>query len=171
MENVKIIAVIGASEKKNFSVFKELANHYHLLLFNKNEKALSDIYQRLIVEYRDDSVEKMDCAVNASWEADVIILSGFCASDLVTIEKIKEVATGKTIIIMENEDDFTKSINRELNFDLIYPYSKIVEVINVAKDKNTENEFLVESKNAKALETVSTIFERCGFITYVSHLH
>jgi hypothetical protein len=72
---------------------------------------------------------------------------------------------------MENEDDFTKSINRELSFDFIFPHSKIVEIINVAKDKNTENEFLVESKNAKALDVVSDIFERCGFITYISQLN
>jgi hypothetical protein len=72
---------------------------------------------------------------------------------------------------MENEDDFTKSINRELSFDLIFPHSKIVEIINVAKDKNTENEFLVESKNAKALDVVSDIFERCGFTTYISQLN
>lgn len=171
MENIRTIAVIGASEKRNFPVFKELAEHYQLLLFDKNEKALSDIYESLIVKNRHDYIEKMDCAVSASWEADIIILSGFCVSDLAAIEKIKEVATGKTIIIMENEDDFTKSINRELSFDLIFPHSKIVEIINVAKDKNTENEFLVESKNAKALDVVSDIFERCGFTTYISQLN
>jgi hypothetical protein len=32
---------------------------------------------------------------------------------------------------MENDDDFTKSINRQVSFDLIFPHSKIVEIINV----------------------------------------
>jgi hypothetical protein len=59
----------------------------------------------------------MDCALSASWEAD-IILFWFCVNAVV--EKIKEVATAKIIIIMENDDDFTKSINRQVSFDLIF---------------------------------------------------
>jgi hypothetical protein len=42
---------------------------------------------------------------------------------------------------MENDDDFTKSINRQVSFDLIFPHSKIVEIINVATDDNAEKNF------------------------------
>jgi hypothetical protein len=41
---------------------------------------------------------------------------------------------------MENDDDFTKSINRQVSFDLIFPHSKI-EIINVATDDNAEKNF------------------------------
>jgi hypothetical protein len=41
---------------------------------------------------------------------------------------------------MENDDDFTKSINRQVSFDLIFPH-KIVEIINVATDDNAEKNF------------------------------
>jgi hypothetical protein len=33
---------------------------------------------------------------------------------------------------MENEDDFTKSISRQLSFDLFFPHSKIVEIKSFA---------------------------------------
>jgi hypothetical protein len=67
-------------------------------------------------------IEKMDCAVNASWEADIIILSGFI-NDAHVVEKNK--GQGKiTIIIEKNEDEFTSSINNQLSFDLIFPHSK-----------------------------------------------
>jgi hypothetical protein len=46
-----------------------------MLLFDNNEIALSDIYHSLLLQNRYAKVEP--CAVNASWEADVIILSGF----------------------------------------------------------------------------------------------
>jgi hypothetical protein len=46
---------------------------------------------------------------------------------------------------MENDDDFTKSINRQVSFDLIFPHSKIVEIINVATDDNAEKIFVRRS--------------------------
>jgi hypothetical protein len=36
----------------------------------------------------------MDCALSASWEADIIIL-WFCVNDAAVVERIKEVATAK----------------------------------------------------------------------------
>lgn len=171
MQNIRTIAVIGAAEKRNLPVLKELSEHYQLLLFDKNPKALSAIHERLVAQNRHGFIEKMDCAINASWEADIIILSGFCINDAAVVEKIKEVATAKVIIIMENEDEFTTSISNELSFDLLFPHSKIVEIINISTDENTQKEFLLEGHNSKALDTVSGIFERCGITTYVSQLN
>jgi hypothetical protein len=61
---------------------------------------------------------------------------------------------------MENEDDFTKSISRQLSFDLIFPHSKIVEIINVSTDKMAEKNFF-EGHNSKALIPFQ-YFDRCG---------
>jgi len=171
MQNVKTIAVIGASEKRNFAVLKELSQRYQLLLFDKNQKALSDIYDSILAENRYSYVEKMDCAVNASWEADIIILSGFCINDASIVQKIKEVATAKTIIIMENDDEFTKSINHQFSFDLVFPHSTIVEIINLNTEDSPEKEFLLEGHNSKSLDMVSAIFESVGFTTYVSQIN
>lgn len=171
MQNVKTIAVIGASDKRNFTVLNELATRYQLLLFDNNEKALSEIYQALLVQNRYATIEQIPCAVNASWEADIIILSGFCIKDAEVVQKIKKVATAKTIIIMENDDEFTKSINYQVSFDLIFPHSKIVEVININADDTTDKEFLLEGHDAYALDTVAHIFEGIGFNTYVSQIN
>jgi hypothetical protein len=57
---------------------------------------------------------------------------------------------------MENDDDFTKSINRQVSFDLIFPHSKIVEIINVAQ-MITQKKFLLEGHHSKALDTVAGI--------------
>jgi hypothetical protein len=171
MQNIKTIAVIGASDKRNLAVLHELATRYQLLLFDTNEKALSVIYQELLVENRYATIEQMFCAVDASWEADIIILSGFCINDSQVVQKIKNVATAKTIVIMENDDEFTKSINYQVSFDVIFPNSKIVEVININVDDTAEKEFLLEGHDAAALDTVSHIFEGIGFNTYVSQIN
>jgi hypothetical protein len=65
---------------------------------------------------------KMPCAVNASWEADVIILSGFVLM-IPKWFKDHKSSNSKTIIIMENDDEFQVSIY-QLSFDLIFPHSK-----------------------------------------------
>jgi hypothetical protein len=36
-----------------------------------------------------------------------------------------------------------------VSFDLIFPHSKIVEIINVATDDNAEKEFLLEGHHSK----------------------
>jgi hypothetical protein len=46
MQNIKSIAVIGASDKRNFPVLTGLATRYQLL-FDNNEKALAEIHQAL----------------------------------------------------------------------------------------------------------------------------
>lgn len=171
MLNIRTVAVIGASEIRNFPVLKELAEHYQLLLFDKNQKELSAIHERLVAQNRYGNIEKMDCAVNASWEADIIILSSFCSNDVAVVEKIKEVATAKIIIIMENEQEVPATINNQLSYDLVFPNSKIVEVITISKAEDTEKEFLLEGHNSKAIDTVSGMFERCGFTTYLSQLN
>jgi hypothetical protein len=45
MENIRTIAVIGASEERNFSILKELSERYHLLLFDNNKEALTNIHE------------------------------------------------------------------------------------------------------------------------------
>jgi hypothetical protein len=107
------------------------------LLFDNNEKALAEIHQSLLQENRYASIEQMPCAVNASWEADIIILSGFVLM-IPKSFKIKMLLQQKTIIIIENDDEFTKSINYQLSFDIIFPHSKIVEVININADDTPE---------------------------------
>ncbi|MFQ3173997.1 MAG: ribosomal protein L18E [Flavobacterium sp.] len=171
MQNVKTIAVIGAADKRNLTVLKELSDRYQMLLFDKNSKALSDICDSLLTNNRNVNIEKMSCATDASWEADIIILSGFCINDAEIVRKVQKVATAKIIIIMENDDEFTKSINSQVNFDLVFPHSKIVEIINLNTDEKADKEFLLEGHDSSALDSVSNIFERMGFNTFVSQLN
>ena len=171
MQNIKTIAVIGASDKRNFPVLNELSTRYQLLLFDKNANDVNKIQQSLLAENRYASIEIMPCATDASWEADMIILSGFCINDENIVRTIKEVATAKIIVIMENDDEFTKSINHQVSFDLLFPHSRIIEVINISTDDQVEKEFLLEGHDSYALDTVSSIFEGIGFNTYVSQIN
>jgi hypothetical protein len=90
-------------QTREISVLNRLAGRYQMLLFDNNEIALSDIYHSLLLQNRYAKVEKMPCAVNASWEADVIILSGFVLMISKWFKDHKS-SNSKTIIIMENDE-------------------------------------------------------------------
>jgi hypothetical protein len=75
------------------------------LLFDNNEKALAEIHQSLLQENRYASIEQMPCAVNASWEADIIILSGFVLM-IPKSFKIKMLLQ-QNHYHNENDDEFT----------------------------------------------------------------
>jgi hypothetical protein len=68
---------------------------------------------------------------------------------------------------MENDDDFTKSINRQVSFDLIFPLQNRRN--HQCTDDNAEKEFFRRS-SFKALDTVAGIFDRCGFTTFYLNL-
>jgi hypothetical protein len=75
MENIRTIAVIGASEERNFSILKELSELLPPLLSDNNKEALTNIHESLMAQNRHGDRENGLCP--ASWEADIIILSGF----------------------------------------------------------------------------------------------
>jgi hypothetical protein len=64
-----------ASEERNFSILKELSERYHLY-YSINKEALTNIHESLMAQK--SWYEKMDCALSASWEADIIILVSLC---------------------------------------------------------------------------------------------
>jgi hypothetical protein len=50
-----------------------------------------------------------------------------------------------------------------VSFDLIFPHSKIVEIINVATDDKQKKNFF--EGHHKSFRYRSGIFDRCGFFT------
>jgi hypothetical protein len=68
--------------------------------------------------------EKMNC-VNASWEADISLFFPVFISMMKMLLKNKGGCYCKKSSHMENEDDFTKSISRQLSFDLGLPILKL----------------------------------------------
>jgi hypothetical protein len=59
MEN-RTIAVIGASEERNFSILKELSERY--LYYSITIKKHLRIFMKALWQNRHGDIEKMDCA-------------------------------------------------------------------------------------------------------------
>jgi hypothetical protein len=162
MENIRTIAVIGFWRKKFFT--QRIIRALPPLLFDNNKEALTNIHESLMAQNRHGDIEKMDCALSASWEADIIILLVLCNSWCSW--KNKGGCYSKNYNYYGKWWWFSKSINRQVSFDLIFLILKMYKCINVMITK----EFLKFRSKFKALDTVAGI-SIDGFTTFLSSLN
>ncbi|MBS1542207.1 MAG: hypothetical protein JST14_01130 [Bacteroidetes bacterium] len=119
------IAIVGATRPNGLALAHELAgNQCRLVLMSDDQSALSNIKGKLAGLAAE--ILTQDCAKEACWEAEVIILAVNETDALTVARKIKEVATGKTIIYVP---DHLQAEGTSLSDKLagIMPFSRIVE--------------------------------------------
>ncbi|MBD0289324.1 MAG: SDR family NAD(P)-dependent oxidoreductase, partial [Flavisolibacter sp.] len=103
MQMKQTIAVIGASGNMGSAISKSLAKGpYRLLLCAGNEDKLQALAQEIKGNNPAADVDTLDCTVNASWEADIIILAVPYQAEKEVAEKIREVANQKIVISIAN---------------------------------------------------------------------
>ncbi|MDJ1482679.1 NAD(P)-binding domain-containing protein [Cytophagaceae bacterium YF14B1] len=179
MKTKQTIAVIGATGNMGSAISRALSNaNYRLLLFAKDQAKL----QTLVEEIRKSNVvadiESVDCSVNASWEADIILLAVPYQAEKEIAEKIREVANQKVVVSISNplntsfngmvtEPD--TSAAEELQKQL--PHSKVVKAFNTtfAADFSTpvidgkQVDSFIAGNHEEALQTASELVVAAGF--------
>ncbi len=124
----KTISIIGANDKMGTAVAKELVTGPYRLLLMGNEVDKAACLEHLLTELKgiapDAEVEVLDCLVDASWEADIIILVVAVCKEKEIAAMIKEVATGKLVIRITDAGEEAEA--EELYTGL--PYSKVIKV-------------------------------------------
>jgi predicted dinucleotide-binding enzyme len=122
----KTIAIIGATDKMGTAVAKELVTGpYHLLLLGDDADCLDHLLGELNAIAPGTDAEVVHCMIDASWEADIIILAiPLCEENKIAV-KIREVATGKTVISIADSDG--EMTTQELKERL--PYSKVIRAL------------------------------------------
>ena len=160
MSNRRTFAVLGVSETKSIFLAKQIAKTNPVLLFDHDAIVLNTVYSQILLEYPNAKAEIMICPTNASWEADVIILSNAAATDGNLIEKIRNVATGKIVIFLENKKN---TINFESTLDklqYLFPLSKVVQSFESADNSN--DTFFLNGNDKEAVKTILTLFTSIG---------
>jgi len=160
MSNRRTFAVLGVSEIKSIFLAKQIAKTNPVLLFDHDVVVLNTVYSQILLEYPNANAEMMICPTNASWEADVIILSNPAATDVNLIEKIRNVATGKIVIFLENKKN---TINFERTLDklqYLFPFSKVVQSFESMDE--VEDSVLLKGNDEEALKTILTLFTSIG---------
>lgn len=179
MKTKQTIAVIGASGNMGSAISKSLAKGNYRLLLCKDEKGK---VQRVLDDIKGNhplaDAEIIDCSLQASWEADIIILAVPYAAEKEVAEKIKEVANQKIIISIANPLNGTynglvtapgTSAAEELQ--KLLPNSKVVKAFNTtfAADFATpvidgkQVDAFIAGNDEEALNTVSGVVKTTGF--------
>lgn len=161
------IAIIGVLEPPLAFITKQIPKQYRILLFDKNAVELTQLYDQLIANDSFAPIEQMNCATDASWEADMLILSGSSCLDESIIEKIRQVSTGKIVIIIGNQPNSPLSSNIYLSFQHLLQHSKLIQVSSKFKpfNKDSINILTIIGKDKSALDSVNLLFTAAGFTT------
>lgn len=179
MRTKQTIAVIGATGSMGADISKSLSRgNYKLLLFANEPEQLHSLVQEVIAANPAADVEAIHCTVNASWEADIIILDIPLLSEQEVAAKIKEVANQKIVISLTNSlHDTNKGF--EMNTDIsaaetlqnLLPNSKVVKVFNTRYAHGISSELtdgnkkvdLITGNDSEALQTVFGLFSIAGY--------
>jgi hypothetical protein len=153
-------AVLGVSERNSVFLAKQVARTNRVLLFDKNEAILLEVHAQILSEHPKANTEIMICPINASWEADSIILSHDMATDSNLIEKIRNVATGKIVLFLVQEMNRDTIENSLVKLQYLFPFSKVVQ--SVESTSNSNDFFLLNGDDEEALKTIWTLFTSIG---------
>jgi len=138
MNTKQTIAIVGATGQMGSALAKSLTgSSYRLLLMGANQAKLQDLYHQLKKINQEVDSDWILCPVDASWEADIIVLAVPYSAEKDLAAKIAPVTTGKIVISISNPitPDFQGSLLPEHTsaaeeLQALLPYSKVVKAFN-----------------------------------------
>lgn len=152
----KTIAILGDTGKLSTGLMEDLMRQdLRLLFISENDSKNIELKGQLEQANTAAEVEFTSCEREGCWEADIIALTPQESISTGLIQKIKEVATQKIVLVFSEEN----KTNSKADLNNLLPYSKVIEIqINPVL-----KEFYLTGKDAEALHEVSSIFEKTGY--------
>jgi hypothetical protein len=156
-------------------------------LFSNDKQALTEIINELTSGSTDVEVETIDCAINACWEADIIILA-FAKEDYYEVPNLKEVARGKMVLVFEtdaalNYHEVYSVTNKQVDQELqeLLPYSHLIHISNsdggiqIQKPHSNSNPLYAITggkSDQKVNEPLTDLLRKLGiiYVTQENHL-
>lgn len=179
MKNKQTIAIIGATGNMGSAISKSLSKgNYRLLLCANELDKVKALAQQIKSENASADVEELDCKVQASWEADIIIAAVPYGDENEVAEKIREMANQKIVISIANPLNDTHNglvtapgTSAAEELQKLLPNSKIIKAFNTtfAADFSTpvidgrQVDAFIAGNDEEALETVSELVTTAGF--------
>ena len=162
MAATKTIAIVGATGKSGTAIAKKLAAvGERVLLISTAKNKLDILGQNIKTTWPQAIFEIIDCAREACWEADLVILAIPPTAEKEVALKIKEVATQKIVVRMlpvQSTTSFAANYINELH--QLLPNSKIVTAfINPAALHATA----IAGSDEEAVQTIINIAVKAGF--------
>lgn len=179
MKIKQTITVIGATGNMGSAISKSLSKgNYRLLLCANDGDKVEALVQDIKKDNPSADVESIDCSVNASYEADVIIVAVPYEAEKDVAQKIKEMANQKIVISIANPLNSTYNglvtapdTSAAEVLQKLLPNSKVVKAFNTtfAADFSTpvidgkQVDAFIAGNDEEALLTVSELVSTAGF--------
>lgn len=159
MKAERTIAIIGDNGDFCPALAKQLAGENVRLLFVSNDEDKNvELKAQLGTINSLTEVEFTTCEKEGCWEADVIAFTHPEKTEPHLVQRIKEVATQKTVLILSDLNHVSE-IEEKMNFEDLLPHSRVVYLnLDVATMKAE-----IFGKNKEAKEMVKGFFEAAGY--------
>ena len=106
-------------------------------------------------------MEIMNCPIDASWEADVILFSDSYLKKEELLEKIRIVITGKVVLVLLAQKEIIKIDSTEVTLRGLFPFSKVIPIY-LTSASNNDSLFLKDIDN-KDIQSVLTFLSTIDF--------
>ena len=154
MATKKTIAIVGATETAGRAIVNQFASMpYRLLLISHQPGKLNELAKKITNQYPVAEIESLECVKDGCWEADMIIIAVEAAEEKRVAELMKEVATQKGVIVVSENENDCKELEK------ILPYSKIVKAFINLETK----EMFLSGGGETVNEEISNIFIQAGY--------
>jgi len=178
MQTKQTIAIIGATGNMGSAISKNLSKgNYRLLLRANDREKLEELVNEIKTANSSADIEGINCPVDASWEADIIIAAVPYEAEKDVAEKIRDVANQKIVISIANPLNETydglvtepgTSAAEELQ--KLLPNSKVVKAFNTtfAADFSTpviegkKTDAFIAGNDEDAVQTVAGLVSTAG---------
>jgi len=167
MRTKQTIAVIGATGNMGSAIAKSLSvGNYRLLLYARDFNTCKQLAAEILAIHRLADAEAMDCSMNASWEADIIIIATPDSEYKEVSLRIREVATQKIVIsIVDSLNDTYSGMlpapetNGKEDMQQLLPHSKVVKAVINSKRAAV----VIAGNDQDALEMVKELMSSAGY--------
>jgi len=184
MSSKQTIAIIGATGHMGSAIARSLSKGKNrLLLFSHNQDKSQLLVHDIKSSHPLADVESIECPVNASWEADIIILAIPYGAEKEIAAQIRDVANQKIVISIANP--LNKTYNKMVTapdtsaaeeLQKLLPNSKVIKAFNTIFAADFANPVIdgkqvdsfIAGNDAEALETVTELVNTAGFNAIVA---
>jgi 8-hydroxy-5-deazaflavin:NADPH oxidoreductase len=178
MKTRQTIAVIGAAGNLGSILSRRLASeNYRLLLCGEEQEKIDNLVAGIRKTNTSADVESLLCSVNASWEADIIILAMPSPQEKQVALKIREVANQKIVLsittpLNEIHDEWVSDSPSRAAEELqkLLPNSKVFKAFNTNFTADVKqpvidaltSDAIIAGNDKEALTTVSELLSALG---------
>ena len=146
------IAILGEAGDLPSALAQAVMQQDIRLLFISRNPENSSALSELSDVAASAEVEFHTCEKECCWEADIIVFTNLAEVEPVLVQRIKQVATQKIVVLITREGQETSEINR-IDLQKLLPFSKLVEL------RQRGEKFDIFGRNREANLTVGRLFK------------